>query len=197
MAHSKKSPQAGKGEEVRDRDGKRRAEGARAPGAERGFTSEPRSVPGPRDRTWRFGTRETAERELYLLAQHLAGFQIQELAVLLRPHGITPEQYHVLRVLEEAGPVGLACSAVAERSVSGDPDVTRLLDRLEKQGWVTRSREPADRRVVTARISSEGRRMLARLDGPVAALHAGQFAGLGESERRTLHRLLLRVARGA
>ena len=52
------------------------------------------------EKTWRFGTKETPDREAYLLIQHLAGMQIQELAVLLRPYGITPEQYHVLRVLE-------------------------------------------------------------------------------------------------
>ena len=109
-------------------------------------------------RVWRFDTHETPERELYLLLQHLAGAQIQELAVLLRPAGITPEQYHVLRVLRDAGPGGLACSAVAERSVSGDPDVTRLLDRLEKQGWVSRAREASDRRVVTGRITNDGTR---------------------------------------
>jgi len=84
-----------------------------------------------------------------LLLQHVAGAQVQELAVLLRTAGITPEQYHVLRVLRDARTGGLTCSAVAERSVSGDPDVTRLLDRLEKQGWVLRVRESSDRRMVT------------------------------------------------
>lgn len=185
MSQSKTTSQRGKGQPAPDRAATRRDDAGGAPATQR------------RERTWRFGTRETAERELYLLAQHVAGMQIQELAVMLRPHGITPEQFHVLRVLDEAGAVGLACSSVAERSVSGDPDVTRLLDRLEKQGWVTRSREPTDRRVVTTRITAEGRRMLERLDEPVAALHARQFEGLGEDERRTMHQLLLRVARGA
>ena len=148
-----------------------------------------------RELVWRYDTHETPARELYLLIQHVGGMQIQELAVLLRPFAITPEQFHVLRVLGEAGETGLACSAVAERSVSGDPDVTRLLDRLEKQGWVSRSREPTDRRVVTARITDEGRQLLERLDEPVSALHAQQFGSLSERDRQSLRRLMLDLAK--
>ena len=145
-------------------------------------------------RVWLFDTRETLEREVYLLTQHVAGAQIQELAVLLRPAGVTPEQYHVLRVLRDAGAGGLACNAVAERSVSGDPDVTRLLDRLERHGWVSRSREPTDRRVVTARITDDGLALLEELEGPVAELHAGQLDHLAPTELEELRRLLQKVA---
>jgi DNA-binding MarR family transcriptional regulator len=149
------------------------------------------------EKTWRFGTKETPDREAYLLIQHLAGMQIQELAVLLRPYGITPEQYHVLRVLEDAGTDGLACSAIAARSVSGDPDVTRLLDRLEKQGWVDRVRESNDRRVVTARVTREGKRLLEKLARPVSDLHEQQFSILNERDRASLRRLTQALARAA
>ena len=145
-------------------------------------------------RIWLFDTRETPEREVYLLLQHVAGIQVQELAVLLRPAGVTPGQYHVLRVLRDAGRPGLSCSAVAERSVSGDPDVTRLLDRLEKQGWIERARESSDRRVVTSRITDEGRRLLDELEAPVAALHERQLERLGARDLPTLRRLLHAVA---
>ena len=141
-------------------------------------------------RVWLFDTHETPEREIYLLLQHVAGAFEQELAVVLRPAGITPQQYHVLRVLRDAGPGGLACSAVGERSVSGDPDVTRLLDRLEKQGWASRAREPADRRVVTARITNDGLRLLEELEEPVAALHARQLDGLAARDLPVLRKLL-------
>ncbi len=145
-------------------------------------------------RAWLFDTVETPQREAYLLLQHVAGAQIQELAVLLRPDGITPEQYHVLRVLRDAGSGGLACNAVAARSVSGDPDVTRLLDRLEKQGWVSRAREAADRRVVTARITDEGTRLLGELEARVAALHERQLDRLAAEDLAVLRRLLQRIA---
>ena len=146
------------------------------------------------DRVWLFDTHETPERELYLLLQHVAGAHLQELAVVLRTAGITPEQYHVLRVLRDTGAGGLACSAVAERSVSGDPDVTRLLDRLEKRGWVSRAREASDRRVVTARITAEGRQLLDELEEPVAALHARQFEEVATPKRDALRDLLQTLA---
>ena len=145
-------------------------------------------------RVWLFDTRETPEREVYLLLQHVAGAQVQELAVVLRPHGVTPEQYHVLRVLRDAGAGGLACNAVAERSVSGDPDVTRLLDRLQRQGWVDRARDESDRRVVNARITDDGVALLDALEAPVAELHVRQLERLGAGDLPVLRRLLQTVA---
>lgn len=145
-------------------------------------------------RTWRFETTETLEREIYLLLQHLSGELIYELATLLRPSGITPEQYHVLRILQDAGSAGTPLTAIGERSPAGDPDVTGLLDRLEQRGLARRARDGADRRVVTARITSEGRRLLDRLEGPVSALHARQLGPLGERGLGTLRKLLRRAA---
>src|SRR5262245_15540015 len=123
-------------------------------------------------RTWRFETVETMEREVYLLLQHVSGELVHELQALLRPAGITPEQYHVLRILRDAGPAGIPLSAVGERSPVGDPDVTGLLDRLEARGLARRARDAADRRVVIARITTQARRVLGSLDDPVEALHA-------------------------
>ena len=145
-------------------------------------------------RTWRFETEETLEREIYLLLQHLSGELIHELATLLRPAGITPEQYHVLRILQDAGGEGTPLTAIGERSPAGDPDVTRLLDRLEQRGLARRTRDAADRRVVTARITSDGRRLLDTLDGPVAALHARQLGPLGDRGLETLRKLLRKAA---
>lgn len=145
-------------------------------------------------RTWRFETVETPEREIYLLLQHVSGELIHELATLLKPAGVTPEQYHVLRILRDAGAAGTPLSTIAERSPVGDPDVTRLLDRLEQRGLAARSREAADRRVVTARVTAEGRRLLQRLDGPVAALHARQLGPLRDRGLRDLRRLLQKAA---
>lgn len=144
-------------------------------------------------RIWLFDTHETPEREIYLLLQHVARGFVQELAVVLRPAGITPEQYHVLRVLRDAGSGGLACSAVAERSVNGDPDVTRLLDRLEKQGWATRARQSTDRRVVMASITAEGERLLEELEEPVTALHARQLEALSARELPALRKSLQKL----
>jgi DNA-binding MarR family transcriptional regulator len=145
-------------------------------------------------RTWRFETPETLEREIYLLLQHVSGELIHELATLLKPAGITPEQYHALRILREAGPDGTPLSAVAERSPAGDPDVTRLIDRLEQRGLARRARDAVDRRVVTVRITTEGGRLLDQLEEPVAKLHSRQLGPLGDRGLRDLRKLLQRVA---
>jgi MarR family transcriptional regulator, organic hydroperoxide resistance regulator len=145
-------------------------------------------------RVWRADAAEARARQVYLLLQHVSGELIHDLATVLKPASITPEQYQVLRILWSAGSAGIALSAIAERSPSGDPDVTRLLDRLERQGLATRTRETPDRRVVTARITGAGRRLLEKLDKRVSMLHARQFAELGEGSLRELRRLLDKLA---
>lgn len=145
-------------------------------------------------RTWRFETEETPEREVYLLLQHLAGELAHELATLLRDFEVTPDQYHVLRVLRDAGTAGISLGEIAERSPAGDPDVTRLVDRLERRGLARRSREAADRRVVTARLTTEGRRLLEKLEKPVTALHARQLGPLGGRALRALREHLQQAA---
>ncbi len=151
-------------------------------------------VPDAARRTWRFETSESPEREVYLLLQHVSGELIHELATLLKPSGITPEQYHVLRILRDAGPAGVPLSAVAERSPVGDPDVTGLLDRLERRALARRAREAPDRRVVVARITKEGRQLLDRLDGSVQSLHTRQLGPLGERGLQNLRKLLREAA---
>jgi DNA-binding MarR family transcriptional regulator len=83
---------------------------------------------------------------------------------LFKPHGVTPTQYNVLRILRGAGENGLRCSEVGERLVSSDPDITRLLDRLQKQKLVRRKRDAKDRRVIHTMISAEGLRLLKEMD---------------------------------
>jgi DNA-binding MarR family transcriptional regulator len=79
---------------------------------------------------------------------------------ILRPHGITMTQYNVLRILRGAGARGLCGREIAERLISRVPDVSRLLDRMEEMGLLGKTRDPDDRRHVTARISAKGRRVL-------------------------------------
>ena len=83
---------------------------------------------------------------------------------LLKPFGLTPNQYNALRILRGAGPDGLTCTELGERLVSEDPEITRLLDRLAKQDLVRRRRNDGDRRVVYTEISSEGLEKLKLLD---------------------------------
>ena len=145
-------------------------------------------------RTWSSNPRDSLERQVYLLLQHLSGELVHELATVTRPEGITPEQYQVLRILNDAGSDGVPLSLIAERSPAGDPDITRLVDRLEDRGLARRERDTIDRRVITARITSEGRRLHGRLEKPVAALHDRQLATLGRQGLADLKKLLQKVA---
>jgi DNA-binding MarR family transcriptional regulator len=99
-------------------------------------------------------------------------------------------QYNVLRILRGAGPDGLTCGGVSERLVQHDPDVTRLLDRLEKRALIERHRDQKDRRVVRTAITQGGLELLAQLDAPVDALHEQQLGHLSESRLADLITLL-------
>ena len=145
-------------------------------------------------RTWRFETVESPEREVYLLLQHVSGELIRELATLLKPYGITPQQYHVLRILRDAGSAGAPLGTVSQRSPAGDPDVTGLLDRLERNDRARRAPEAPDRRVVTATITNEGRRLLDQLEAPVQALHVRQLGPLLDRGLQSIRTALQQAA---
>jgi DNA-binding MarR family transcriptional regulator len=130
------------------------------------------------------------EEAAYLNIQRTAETLAWKLTELLRPSGITATQYNVLRILRSAGSCGLACSEIAERMVTRDSDVTRLLDRMEKMGLITRCREQRDRRVVTTCVTSEASRLLEELDGPVARLMEELLGGLGGRRLNILSDLL-------
>ena len=115
---------------------------------------------------------------------------MQGVAATLKPAGLSPAQYNVLRVLRGAGPDGLACREIGERMITKDPDITRLLDRLEERGLISRSRDRADRRVITTRITDKGLRILKELDKPIEELHVKQLGHLGERRLRSLVDLL-------
>jgi DNA-binding MarR family transcriptional regulator len=133
------------------------------------------------------------EAEAYLNLLRTATALLGEFVELLRPHELTQPQYNVLRILRGAAEAGLPSGEIGDRMVSREPDMTRLLDRMEARGLVVRQRGPADRRVVTARITAEGRRLVDALDAPVEAMHARQLGHLPEEELRTLTALLERA----
>ncbi|MEP7366196.1 MAG: MarR family transcriptional regulator [Acidobacteriota bacterium] len=131
-----------------------------------------------------------AEVEAFLNIQRTAELHIGQLTQLLRPHGLSHAQYNVLRILRGAGDQGLPCGEIANRMISRDPDITRLIDRMEQRGWVARSRSAQDRRVVTVSILPSALETLASLDSPVAELHKSQFALLDSARIATLVALL-------
>lgn len=112
---------------------------------------------------------------------------------LLKAHELSSTQYNVLRILRGAGEKGLSCREIGERLITRDPDITRLLDRLEARSLLARARETGDRRVVTTRITAEGLRLLEQLDAPVQDLHRHQLGHMPEKQLLQLLDLLERA----
>lgn len=108
---------------------------------------------------------------------------------VLKTKDLSATQYNVLRILRGA-PQGLACGEIASRMITKDPDITRLLDRLEKRGLISRYRETKDRRMVKVRISAAGLKLLAHLDEPVKEAHRKQLGHLGRERMQALAELL-------
>lgn len=130
------------------------------------------------------------EEEAFLGLQRTANLLLQALGRSLKGQDLTPAQYNTLRILRGAGPDALTCGEIGERLVSPGPDVTRLLDRLEQRGLVTRLRDLEDRRVVRARIMEKGLELLSSLDEPVGQALANLLGHLGEKKLRALSALL-------
>jgi DNA-binding MarR family transcriptional regulator len=126
------------------------------------------------------------EDQAFIALQKAADSTGQQAERLVKANGLTGAQYNVLRILRGAEPEGLGCSGIGDRMISHDPDMTRLLDRMEKRGLITRKRQQDDRRVVKTRITPEGLSVLRKLDQPVRELHKRQFGQLSAAQLKTL-----------
>jgi DNA-binding MarR family transcriptional regulator len=130
------------------------------------------------------------EEEVFLSLTRTADAVLHHLAAALKPDRLSPPQYNVLRILRGARPGGLACGEILSRMVTRAPDLTRLLDRLQRRELVTRRREAHDRRVVTARITRKGLALLEALQEPAVQSQRRALAHLGRGRLRRLARLL-------
>lgn len=141
---------------------------------------------------------DSVQQEAFLNVLRTADHLTRALESLLKPYQLSATQYNVLRILRGMGAGqngsgvcgGVPCKVIGEQMITRDPDVTRLLDRLEARGLIARQRDTADRRVVTARITAEGMRVLAELDVPMGEFHRGRFPNLPEGKLGQLIELL-------
>ena len=133
------------------------------------------------------------EENVFVSLQRTAAWLLQGVEQLLKEQGLSPAQYNVLRILRGAGPAGLSCREIAERMITRDPDMTRLLDRMEKRGLVARARQQIDRRVVTTRVTPAGLKLLKALDNPVYDHHRRCFRHIPPARLKALALLLERV----
>jgi DNA-binding MarR family transcriptional regulator len=109
---------------------------------------------------------------------------------LLRTHGVSQTQYNALRILRGAGKDGLPAGEIGARMVTRDPDITRLLDRLERDGLARRGADKSDRRIVRARITPKGLNLLARLDHPLMQLIEQTLGHMKDARLKALIGLL-------
>ena len=133
--------------------------------------------------------------EAFLNLERTSALFRAQIQRLLRPHGLSPAGYNVLRILrghapDASAPSPRTCSQVKADMVTPVPDLTRLAERLAAGGLVERSACPDDARSVHLFITGAGRRLLAKLDKPVAEAHAAQLGHLSERELKQLSRLL-------
>jgi DNA-binding MarR family transcriptional regulator len=148
---------------------------------------------------------ESVEQEVFLNLQKTSDCLMAEVTEFLKPHGISPTQYNVLRILRGEGAgccagghadpaaKGLACREIGERMITRDPDMTRLLDRLDDRGLIVRERDKADRRMISTRITDAGLELLKAIDAPLLELHQKQLGHLGPKKLGDLLTLLEEV----
>ena len=105
---------------------------------------------------------------------------------VLKPYGVTPTQYNVLRILNGAGEKGLCGTEDGGRMISKVPDVTRLLDRMVAAGWVERERDQENRRFVTTRITEAGRELLLETTPIIDAMHQNAFKNLSQAQLQAM-----------
>ena len=135
----------------------------------------------------------TLENRIFVALLQAANTLGQEAEQLLKASGLTGAQYNVLRILRGAEPQGLPCRGIGDRMISHDPDMTRLLDRLEKRGLITRVRQTDDRRVVKTCITPQALSLLKTLDRPIRELHKRQFRHMSAARLKILSDLLEEV----
>jgi DNA-binding MarR family transcriptional regulator len=129
------------------------------------------------------------EESLFVEIARTADLLARNAASLLKTEDLSSAQYNVLRILRGT-PQGLLCGEIASRMISRAPDITRLVDRMDKRGLISRYRRDQDRRGVLVRIAPEGLALLARLDEPVRRVHREQLGHLRSAQIHQIRRLL-------
>jgi DNA-binding MarR family transcriptional regulator len=139
------------------------------------------------------GPSVPVQNRIFVALLQTADALSQEAEQFLKTAGLTGTQYNVLRILRGGEPEGLPCRGISDRMISHDPDMTRLLDRMEKRGLITRERQTDDRRVVKTRITPQALSLLKTLDQPIHELHKRQFRHMPAARLKILNRLLEEV----
>jgi MarR family transcriptional regulator, organic hydroperoxide resistance regulator len=136
------------------------------------------------------------EQEAYLALLRTADALQTQVEAWLKEFGLTGTQYNALRILRGAEPGGLPCREIGERMITHDPDITRLLNRLEDRGFVKRTRAKNDRRVICGKITPAGLKLLREMDSPLEKRGREMLRHVGQEKLKDLIELLELVRSG-
>jgi DNA-binding MarR family transcriptional regulator len=109
---------------------------------------------------------------------------------LFGQHQLSAQQYNALRLLRSVHPETMPTLALGRRLISRSPDMTRMLDRLEKRKLIQRKRKAANRRIVEVSITPAGIALLDDLAEAVNDMHERQLGHLSQARQRQLIELL-------
>lgn len=129
------------------------------------------------------------EEELLVSLLRTTDVMQERFEQMIRPFNISMTQYNVLRILRGAEPEGRTCGEIGERMIAREPDVTRLLERMDKAALIKRTRDSKDRRVVVTRITNAGLKLLEELDPKLREID-GLLKPMGERKIETMLKLL-------
>ena len=115
---------------------------------------------------------------------------------LFRPLGLSGAQFNVLNLLAEAAD-GVSQRELGDRLLVDRSNVTGLLDRMEKAGWVRRADHPADRRIYLVTLTPTGRALWARANAVYLDVIAQVTAGLSAKRMGECAEILARLAKNA
>lgn len=140
---------------------------------------------------------DSPRRDAYLSLVAATDALVGQFKQLFQSRGLTLTQFNLLRLLLTGNPEGETCGALRERMLHRVPDITRLVDRMEREGLVERQRGVSDRRVVLVRITPEGQRRCESLYPAVERMHNSQFPGASDEDLAVVHRVLRGAAEAA
>lgn len=139
--------------------------------------------------------KHVPEQQAYLNLMRTSQVLGQDVSDLLAGFGLSGRQYNALRAIRRGGDSGASVSQISQQMTDPRADVTRLMDRLVRDGWVRREHDETDRRIVRSHLNEKGKELLVRIEQPLVDLHIGQLQHLSKDELEQLS-ALLQKARG-
>jgi len=153
------------------------------------MTKKPTSAVAVGEEIHQFKPFASIEEELLVSLLRTTDLLQEQFEQMIRPFNISMTQYNVLRILRGAEPDGRTCGEIGERMIAREPDVTRLLERMEKAGLIKRTRDSSDRRVVLTRITSCGLKLLEEMEPKLRKID-GLLKPMGERKIEAMLGLL-------